>query len=240
MITLAIGRRERGKTTLVYWLARQVPQRIIFDPRRQFDRAVTLRASTPDEIEAVIEQLYADPVCDEAIVTPIGDVQPAFDALIDGVRRWIDAGSARPLAIVIDEARFVDLTTPDFQWILRCAPRQQVHLLVTSHRPKDDEIPVSVQSIADRWCLFHTTQPHDLKIIRERAGDVVAAQVTTLNAYEWILWDDGTGEFTVHTDAAVWFVPIRARDVPVLAPAGSDVPRGTRSRMTREKGLFDA
>lgn len=238
MIYLAIGRRERGKSTLVYALASKLPQRIVIDPRWQFDRPHALRATTPEDVEATIETLYADVDIPELIVAPAGDVQPVFEAVCDAVKRWIAAGDAnRSLAVVVDEARFYNLKIEAFHWILRCAPRTQIYIFLTAHRPTDDELPVSVQSIADYWLLFHTTQQHDLRVIRDRAGDAVADRVERLSAYQWVQWDDGRGAYDVQTDSAAWFVPIHGT---AASPRVDVLDAAVFSTRARTRRLFDA
>jgi hypothetical protein len=230
MLYLAIGRRELGKTTLVYSLARRIPQRIIFDPRGMIHSGQARRASTPAEIRAGIEALYDDLDGDlaELIITPRDAVQEAFESLCAGVRDWIEWDSTLPLAVVFDEMRFVStVNVPAFEYVLRCAPRDVVHVFMTCHRPKD--VPVDVRAIADQWLIFHCSQRHDLREIFEFAGPDAMRQVQRLAPYEWLQWDDGRGTMRLHTTPSAWFVPLgapddRAAGVDALASMPSSDP----------------
>lgn len=231
MIYLAIGRRERGKTTLVFSLARKLPQRIVFDPRRQIEVA-SPRATIPDQIEEWIDRMFEGRDIPELLIVPAGHPQPAFDVLADAAQRWIEADPTRPLALVLDESRFMDLSRDSFQWVLRCAPRSMVHVFLTAHRPSD--IPTDVRAIADQWLIFHSTQEHDLRVIRDRCGDACADHVARLAAYEWVQWDDGKGEYRLHRDPRVWYTPLRTMPDPV-AP----VVTGGHASVSMRR-LFDA
>jgi hypothetical protein len=206
MIYLVTGRREQGKTTLAIALARRVVQRVLVDPRRQC-LDVPVRAESPDEIVCDLTTLRDHPDIPELAVLPSGPVQPCADAVMLGTRAWIEADPSRQLAIVLDEARFIDLTSEPVEWVLRCAPRSSVHVLITAHRPTD--VPVDVRAIVDQWCLFRTTQAHDLRAIAERCGARVAAAVEQLAPHAWIQWDDGRAEMIRHANPSAWYTPVR-------------------------------
>lgn len=230
MIYFATGRRENGKSTLVYALAQRLPQRIVIDPRRQFVTASPC-VTTPDEVATAMDALSADPSLREVVVMPRGAVQPCFDALFESACGWIEDHPSRALAIIVDEARFFDLTGEAFEWVLRCAPRASMHVFLTAHRPSD--IPVDVRGIMDQWLMFRTTQPHDLRAIAERCGESVAALVSTLGPYEWVQWDDGKALATVHRDPSVWYVPLRSvvQEVPSPMPLGVGVGQAANTRL---------
>lgn len=210
MIYLAIGRRLRGKTTWTEYHARKVAQRIHFDPRRQLQRQDALTATTSDDVEIAIDRMVEDPTIRDLIVVPGDDPQPVFDTVCSEVRRWIEHDDTRPLAFVIDEARFVQLKTAQCQWIFRCSPPEVVHVFISAHRPTD--LATDVRAIADHWILFHTTQEQDLESIRERCGAEVVEHVRALGQHECVHWNDGTGEWHLHDDPKRWYVPLRENE----------------------------
>lgn len=209
MIYLAIGRRKRGKTTLAYYLARKLPQRVIFDPRQQIGLS-TVRVSASHQIQDALDAMHADARITELVVTPRGDVNACFDTLCAHVQTWIETDPARPLALLVDEARFVDTTRRNaaFDWVLRCAPYETVHVILTCHRPKD--VSPDVRGVMDHWLLFRCTQEHDLAIIDEKCGADIARAVSVLEPYQWIQWDDGEGLAHRHLDPRVWYTPLRS------------------------------
>jgi hypothetical protein len=122
-----------------------------------------------------------------------------------------------PLGIVIDEASFYELHRPGFQWLVKCTPRDRVHILITAHRPSD--IPTSVRAIADHWCIFATRQEHDLKTIYERTGSLrVRADVLKLRDRAYLHWDDSRGLSRVCDRPADWYTALRSVDRPNVAP----------------------
>lgn len=207
MIYAAVGRRERGKTTLVYSLARKVATRVIFDPRGQIDTGAP-RITRQPELEQAFARLEAGET-HEILITPAGDVQSLFEHTSQYVADWVRELPDRPIAFVVDEARFVDLQGVSFEWICRCAPRDLVHIFITAHRPID--LSTNVRAILDHWLMFHCVQEHDLKVIRERCGVHVAGLVSNLKKAEWIQWDDGAGEAFEHREPAAWYVELRPR-----------------------------
>lgn len=208
MIYGAVGRRERGKTTLAYSLASRITIRVIFDPRRLIETG-SARAETPEELQAMFAQLGKDEAFNEILVTPADDVQIMFEETCRHVATRIRDNPDQSIALLIDEARFVDLQCAPLEWILRCAPRNTVHVFFTCHRPAD--LSVNVRAILDQWLLFHCVQEHDLEVIRERCGKQVSEKVSKLKAYQWIQWDDGSGEAFEHNDPTTWYRPLRSR-----------------------------
>ena len=215
MIYLAIGRRERGKTTWTYHHAHELPTRVIVDPRRQIEpRADVLVAMTSDEVEQAFDRvLQHNPAHGspprEILIVPGDNPQAVFDTLCADERRWIELDDTRKLAVVIDEARFVDQNTPACSWILRCSPRGAVHIFFSAHRPSD--LSTNVRAIADYWIMFHMTQEHDLKVVSEHCGSDVAERVRALRQFHYIEWNDGASTMMLHDKPARWKIALRSR-----------------------------
>jgi hypothetical protein len=223
MIFAVIGRREMGKTTLGYFIARQTPHRMIFDPRGLVHTG-GYRVATIEDVDKASGAL-ADDQIQEMIVTPDNDVQRTFVALCGGARHWIRTEPHKPLAILVDEVRFVDTRgVPSFDWALRCAPRDMVHMIITAHRPSD--VSVDVRAITDHFLLFQSTQEHDLDVIEKRCNAKTANQVARLKPREFVHWDDAKGEMKVCRDPRSWFVSLtpnakesQGSPAPTLPPA---------------------
>lgn len=215
MIYLAIGRRERGKTTWTYFHANKLPTRVIFDPRRQIEpRPGALVATTSDEVEQAFDRILGhDPaqgaIPHEILIVPGDNPQAVFDTLCADVRRWIEIDDRRPLAVVVDEARFVDQNTPACSWVLRCSPRGSVHVFFAAHRPSD--LSTNVRAIADYWIMFHMTQEHDLKVVADHCGSDVAERVRALRQFHYIEWNDGASTMMLHDKPPRWNIALRTR-----------------------------
>jgi hypothetical protein len=229
MIYLALGRRQLGKTTLVYSMARKCPARIILDPRALI-HSQGIRVSRMDDLDRTMEIMAEQPTTiSEVIVTPDSNVQTMFDHCARYVKAWAQDFQHAPrathrLMFIVDEARFFDLrASPAFEYVLRAAPPDLINVAITAHRPSD--IPTDIRAISDHWLMFRCTQEHDLKVIGERCTEAVRNQVETLNPHEFIDWDDATATARAYKNPSAWYIPLRApgaaetADLDVLPPS---------------------
>lgn len=203
MIYLIIGRRERGKTSLAMFMARKKAKRAVLDPRHMIHAVTADRVhwaqETPDAVAGLLE---SPEFPDELIYSPAeDDLDAAFTYYAGALKRAAMEFPDREWAIVIDEASFFDLESPAFQWLAKCTPREKVHLFITAHRPQD--IPTSIRSIADHWCVFAIRQEHDLKALRDRS-EALARTVEKLQGREFAWWDDALGELRVNRSSESW------------------------------------
>jgi hypothetical protein len=214
MFHFGIGRRGMGKTTLCYRMTMKIERRLIFDPRgmiRANPDAVIV--TTRDEMKRAVREVQGGEYA-EMIFTPSGDLDEGFDAFAYELRRWIVRTPELPVAVLIDEASFIDQRSKHFQWVVRCSPVETFHILMTCHRPLD--LDTTVRAIADHWLIFQCRQEHDLKVIRERCSPEVADAVTRLAPRHFVHWNDGRAVMTVNRFGGTggpndWFVPLRAR-----------------------------
>lgn len=193
MIYLIVGRRELGKTTLARYLAAKRAPRIIIDPRAQWPSTGAYGAV--DE-PAMLDDLDAGV---DVIVQP-EDLQPTVDGMAAVARQYLTENPTRTLSIVADEAGLYHLRA--WSWLIRCSPRDRVNILLTAHRPTD--VSTDVRSLADVWCLFRTTQPHDLESIEDRCGSRTVQVIQTLDPHQFASWDDAKAELRVHRDGKLW------------------------------------
>lgn len=209
MISLAIGRRTRGKSTLAYAIALQSDTRVIFDPRRQFH--------TTDDCIPTCESLYdLLETRSEVIVQPHDNLAENFEMMCYEIYDWIDDNQETRFALLVDEVRFLDTpgkVYPNFDRVLRFCNPKTVDIILTCHRPVD--ISVDIRAIADYWCVFQTTQEHDLSIIEQRCGENFAETVRNLKDKEFVLWNDGDGVEVLKNDPTSWYVDIERKAVVV-------------------------
>ena len=196
MIYLIIGRRELGKTTLARYLGHARTPRLIVDPRAQWPAVDPYFDVDP---ETVLSDLEASA---DVLIQP-NDLETAVDALAWPARQYITHQTTRELTITFDEAGLYKETLKgSWSWMMRCSPRTRTTIILTTHRPVD--IPTDIRSVADIWCIFRTTQVHDLDAIAERCGDRVRALVQTLKPYEFVSWNDAKAEEQIHRNPKAW------------------------------------
>lgn len=211
MLTLIFGRRKQGKTTLAYSISLRSPTRIIFDPRGQF--------RTTDDILPSADGLFE--LLDtrsEIIVQPEDAVKHTFSEVCREFANWIKANPEETAILLDDEALFIDTpseTYSSLDKIIRFGNPQRTGVIMTAHRPGD--ISVDIRAIADYWCIFKTTQEHDLKVIDQRCGSQVAEIVSRLEAKQYVVWNDAEGVFAVKTNPSAWYVNIERKSETVPA-----------------------
>jgi hypothetical protein len=223
VIYLALGRRRLGKTTLTYYMAQRIAQRVMFDPRGLID-APSVRVRSAEHLRTLLA-MRDDTMPEEIVITPDDRLQEAFDATARYVKQWSRTHDAS-LFFLVDEARFVDLLdSAAFEYLLRAAPPNQIHIAITAHRPAD--VPTDIRAISDHWLLFRTTQEHDLKVIEERCGVAVKRRVMALKPHEFVHWDDGASQWAANTNPASWYVPLGTpgREAEHVLPATIDEGR---------------
>jgi hypothetical protein len=207
MIYLCIGRRELGKTTLAYRMCRNIGKRFILDARRMIIQSgahvetATDAASAEDSMYAVVENSGIE----ESIYQPREAPRVAFMEWTRVLRNLVIDYPRAEIAVLVDEASFYDLDDDAFQWIVKCAPRSKVHVIITAHQPKD--IPTSIRSIADHWFVFYTTQQTDLDRIDEKSPDA-ARLVRSLQGRDYVHWDDAKARLTVNRYSSNWFIAL--------------------------------
>lgn len=213
MIYVIIGRRELGKTTLARYLAHARSPRLTIDPRAQWPipPGVTTPDDDDDEYPGVVYDVNPEHVLEDlesgrdVLVQP-NNLDDAIASLAWPARRYITDGPDRQLTITFDEAGlYTNPLRSSWSWMMRCSPRDRTTILLTAHRPAD--VATDIRALADIWCIFRTTQVHDLDAIEDRCGAEVRAIVQTLKPYEFVSWNDAKAEMQVHKNPASWFTP---------------------------------
>jgi hypothetical protein len=202
LITLINGRRRQGKTTLGWFLAHGAPTIVVFDPRRQFKISEVIVSDG----NGVYELLDTEPII---LIQPVSDVKGAFLRAAGEIREWTIDNPEEEITFLVDEVRFLDTPNEDydpFEQLLRFSDAGKVNIILTCHRPQD--ISVDIRAIADHWCLFRTTQEHDLKVVRERAGEEVAQICSGLEPYQFVVWDDGLARYKEMRDSTRWNISL--------------------------------
>jgi hypothetical protein len=200
MLDLITGRRELGKTTLAVHLSRHSATRVIFDPRHMIE--VGGLVLTDDSVDMLYKMLD---VHSEVIIRPFNK-ERVFEETCRQIYNWLSDNPGEPFCFLLDEARFIKAPEDNlhFDFIVRCTPRSSTTVIITCHGIVD--VSTDLRRIADYWILFRLTLEADVDRVRERCGDAVAEEVTKLQPFEYIVWNDANATWSKHTDRTKWFV----------------------------------
>jgi hypothetical protein len=216
VIYVIIGRRELGKTTLARYLGHARTPRLTIDPRAQWP--VPSNAGDPgeadDDAPGVFDAVNPEHVLEDleegrdVLIQP-DDLDGAIAALAWPARRYITERPSRQLTVTFDEAGlYTNPLKQHWSWMMRCSPRDRTTIILTAHRPAD--VATDIRALADIWCIFRTTQEHDLDAIEDRCGAEVRALVQTLKPYEFVSWNDAKAEMQHHKNPQSWYTPAAA------------------------------
>ena len=202
-IYILVGRRQLGKSTLARYMAHAKTPRIFIDPRAQWKAPRIYRREQAEEMLEDLENGV------DLVVQP-AEKQPTIDAMASVASLWLSEEIVpdghepqRQLSVVLDEAGTYDLDAWD--WFFRTCDPKRTTIVLTAHRPQD--IETTVRAIADYWCIFRTTQTHDLKAIEDRTSELVVLEVQALKPFEFVQWNDALGEMEVNRNPAAWKEP---------------------------------
>ncbi len=207
MLDLIIGRRELGKTTLAVCLCRYYSTRVIFDPRHMIETSSVIL--TDGEISEKLYSLLDENA--EIVVRPVFDKEETFSEMCAEIFAWLRDNPTEPFCLLLDESRFIKTPelNPHFDYIVRCTPRVNIAVILTCHGVID--VSTDLRRIADYWVLFRLTMEADLERVREKCGDTVALEVSQLQPFEYIVWNDANSTWRKHSDKSRWYVPLEAR-----------------------------
>lgn len=204
MLTVIIGRRKTGKSTLALSIAKTRHHTIIvFDPNNQFGNLPHI-----DNIDEFMEN--SDPGTMGRIVPT--DVEADFDALAEA----LDGGSWKwgEYTLIVDEGSF--LMSPQkvnaaLERYARTSPKD-VAVIVTTHRSKD--INPLLRALATDTFIFNQQLRRDIEVIADTFGEEVAEESKTLGEYVVIhCWLDRGGVMESETwdNPAEWYIDIGRR-----------------------------
>lgn len=191
-----------GKTTLAVHIADKVDRRLMLDPRRIIRRPGAVVVRTADALRRAMPSLL-DGDCLEVVYSPLETLPDAFAAFAGELREWVTRNDGVELATVIDEAQSVALQeNPAFMYALTSCDIDTFHILLTCHRPS--QLHPDIRALLNRWCIFRTTQEHDLDVIRKRCKADVVDVVQQLEDRQFVEWNDDDGTYEVHRYPFIW------------------------------------
>ncbi len=224
MIYVITGRRELGKTTLARYLAHKRSPQFVIDPRAQWP--ISPGDDGPIVTDAADWRILAWLEAGTSVVLQPRNLDDAIAMAAEICEAYVNGARKAPLSLVLDESKLYDLS--GFGWVLRCCDRESVNVILTAHRPQD--ISTDVRAIMDVWCIFRTTQAHDLAAIAERTSDRTAEIAATLEPRHFVAWDDAAiqDNLSVHKRPELWREPSNELLVSEPVPAGPMRPSNRR------------
>lgn len=190
---LIFGRRQQGKSTLAFALARSLKERtIIFDPNAQFSSF-----SAIDNYDDLIEALVAeqDVIRYAPLSSRPSEEWPDFADIV-----W----QFRDYALIIDECSVIQSASymdDKLERFLRRAP-DDVVIIQTTHRPVDTN-KLSRQLATDIFC-FQTRMKADLEMMRSDFSPDMPEALQRLSEYNVLHYWGGRGGSYEHV---IWNNP---------------------------------
>lgn len=201
MLSVIIGRRRQGKSTLALSLARAENRTtIIFDPNDQYGHITPI-----GDVETFMQNADERSIARIVPSDPISEWEQLAEALDGGGWRWGE------YVLILDEASMLMQSSrlhPALERYARTSPKD-VGLILTSHRTVD--IHTLFRALATDWYLFHQHLDRDLETIADNFGVDVAEASSTLAEYHLIhywLAKGGTPEWAIWSNPADWYIDI--------------------------------
>lgn len=197
---MIFGRKEKGKTTLAYHLARLTGKAIFaFDPNNRFDCATIARSRM---------SLFAATESVEQNFSPVA-YRPS-ESIAEGIEEFSEIMlGLRGLAIIIDEAGSSEIQSPNYlnpklHALLRASGDNQLShdVILTQHRPQNCN--GDTFELSDEYIFFSSKNHLTIKKIREHCSEEVAARVMCLEGREYLVWSVTGESFYINKDSDSW------------------------------------
>jgi len=183
-INMIFGKRGSGKTTKVRELTRTFRRVLYYDTLgRDYSDGVICETLT--ELKAFWRRCYQGAY---RLVYRPADPEGDFPAVCELVF------AAGEMAYVVEEADLFfqqGSTCPEFRNLIQRGRHAGVEMYCVTQRPKGFGRLLTSQT--EKFYLFSTREPDDLRYFRDRCGDAVAARLPDLPKFQCIEYDDYTG-----------------------------------------------
>lgn len=188
-ITVILGKKGCGKTSLAWNLIRELPRLLIFDFNREYSGFYTV--STPQDLIAVMKLNFEGNfrVCYQP--SPDFDIEEHFTHLSAAV---FCIPNMTLLAEEIDLVSNAGMMPDGLKKIINYGRHRGISLIALSRRAH--KVPRDLTANADKIYTFAQFEPRDIKYLEEYTGGLSEGEVITLKrtdtAGEFLLWENGT------------------------------------------------
>lgn len=176
--TVILGKRKRGKSTLLQQLLQDEPRVIVYDAKGDIKEPVELPPGLPPELPRVgvfrgyvptgnspRDELEWSAYCASKLGNCIWVVDEFPDALEDGEPdQWT-------------------------KWVIRMGRKRDVRFILTYQRPQEGPRMATAQ--ASDWYLHQTNEPNEIQFIKQAVSAEAAVRVRTLARGESVHVKDG-------------------------------------------------
>jgi len=188
MISVVLGRRGCGKTTLIKGVIASRPRLLVFDTLAEYGRSGKVFRSIPPLIDYVEANAYGQ---FRAVYQPV-ETQDLETDFSDFMRlAWI-AGANTIVVDEIDQVSSPSSVPDQLARNLRYGRHRKMFVIAASRRAAD--VPRLITSQADELYTFNQTEPRDIQYIAEFAGKDFAQRTLSLPLYKALVYRpfDGT------------------------------------------------
>lgn len=204
MLTVIIGRRRQGKSTLALALAKNTGKTVIvFDPNDQYGN-LEIITNLGEWMAAANEQSVGRILPTE----PVADFETAVAELDGGNWKWGE------YVFIVDECSMLMTPSkvhPALERYARTSPKD-VDTILTTHRSVD--VNTLYRALATDWFVFHQYLDLDLEYLEDQFGAEFAEQCKVLGLYQvnhhWLA-PGGEPVSEIWADPQEWFIDIGRR-----------------------------
>lgn len=181
VISVVLGRRGCGKTTLIKGRVASKPRLLIFDTLAEYGTVGTAFRDIEPFVDYVEKRQFLQ---FNAIYQPVD--KDLFEAFSDFCRvGWI-VGDCVMVVDEVDQISSATVVPPELAKNLRYGRHRKISVIAASRRAAD--VPRLITSQADELISFNQTEPRDLKYIEEYAGQDFARRTLTLPRYKALIY----------------------------------------------------
>ena len=182
MISVVLGRRGCGKTTLIRGYVASKPRLLIFDTLAEYGSSGRTFSTIEPMISFVESRQYLQ---FRAVYQPI-DSRDLEEAFSDFMRLCWIVGDCTIVIDEIDQVSSAVSVSPELARNLRYGRHRKLFVIAASRRAA--EVPRLITSQADELISFNQTEPRDVKYIEDYAGKTFAAKTTMLPRYHALIY----------------------------------------------------
>lgn len=217
-ISVILGKKGSGKTSLAFHLIEGANRLIIFDFNREYSGFYVVRE--PDELAKVLQINFEGTFRISYQPSPNLELVEHFEHLCAAV---FCMNNVTVLAEEIDIVSTASYSPPSLKKIIDYGRHRGINLLGLSRRAH--RVPRDLTANADKIYTFAQFEPRDIKYLADYMGERAAEQVTNLNrtaaGAEFLEWEAGETRkgFVNFVDKAVTFQEDRVTNKSDKIPA---------------------
>lgn len=187
-ISVILGKKGSGKTSLAWNLIRETPRLLIFDFNREYNGFYTV--SNPEDLLKVLQLNFEGNFRVVYQPSPNFEIEEHFQHLSAAVFCMKD------MTLLAEEIDLVSTAgdMPDgLKKIINYGRHRGINLIGLSRRAH--RVPRDLTANADKIYTFSQFEPRDIRYLAEYMGETASNQVSTLRKTEktgeFLMWENG-------------------------------------------------